>query len=124
MWTVLRSDLSADASLGEGKRIGPPVSPSVIRASTASFSSHDTDRLPSDDVKDPHSGQVFTYFVMVGEDGSVELSCPLIANKRYAEFVERIFIDRPDDEWDAGMDPETGPVEDFDVPVVLKDRAA
>ena len=84
----------------------------------------DADRLPSDDVKDPHSGQVVTYFVMVGEDGSVELSCPVIANKRYSDFGERIFIDRPDDDWDARMDLDTGPIEDFDVPVVLKDRAA
>lgn len=84
----------------------------------------DTDRLPSDDVEDPHSGQVVTYFVMVGEDGSVELSCPVIANKRYSDFGERIFIDRPDDDEDVRMDPDTGPVEDFDVPVVFKDRAA
>lgn len=84
----------------------------------------DVDRLPSDEVKDPHSGQVITYFVMVGEDGSVELSCPVIANKRYSEFGERIFIDRPDDDWDARMDRETGPIEDFDVPVIFKDRAA
>lgn len=84
----------------------------------------DADRLPSEDTEDPPSDHVVTYFVMVGEDGSVELSCPVIANKRYANFVERIFIDRPDDDWDAGMDPETGPVEDFDVPVIFKDRAA
>ena len=61
---------------------------------------------------------------MVGEDGSVELSCPVIANKRYSEFLERIFIDRPEDDWDSRMEPETGPIHDFDVPVVLKDRAA
>lgn len=84
----------------------------------------DADRLPNDEATDPHSDQVVTYFVMVGEDGSVELSCPVIANKRYADFVERIFIDRPDDDWEARMDPDTGPVEDFDVPVILKDRAA
>ncbi|AZO18510.1 hypothetical protein EJ069_30020 [Mesorhizobium sp. M2A.F.Ca.ET.043.05.1.1] len=84
----------------------------------------DTDRLPGDDVKDPHSDQIVTYFVMVGEDGSVELSCPVIANKKYAEFVERIFIDRPDDGLDVRMDPETGPIDDFDVPVILKERAA
>ena len=84
----------------------------------------DSDRLPSDDTTDPHSDQVVTYFVMVGEDGSVELSCPVIANKRYADFVERIFIDRPDDDWEVRMDPETGPVEEFDVPVHFKERVA
>lgn len=84
----------------------------------------DADRLPKDDVKDPHIGQVTTYFVMVGEDGSVELSCPVIANKKYGGFVERILINRPDDAWDTRMDPETGPVEDFDVPVVFKEDGA
>lgn len=84
----------------------------------------DVDRLPSDDAKDPHSDQVVTYFVMVGEDGSVELSCPVIANKRYSEFRERIFVDRPNDDWKARIDPENDPIEDFDVTVVFKDRAA
>lgn len=82
----------------------------------------DVDRLPSDDTKDPHSDQVITYFVMVGEDGSVELSCPVIANKRYSDFVERIFIDQPNDDWSARLDPENDPVEDFDISVTFKDR--
>ena len=84
----------------------------------------DADRLPSDDVKDPHSDQIVTYFVMVGEDGSVELSCPVIANKRYSEFRERIFISGPNDDWKVRIDPENDPIDDFDVPVVFKDRAA
>jgi hypothetical protein len=84
----------------------------------------DADRLPSDDAKDPHHGQIATYFVMVGEDGSVELSCPVIANKRFSDFRERIFIDQPDDDWSARMDLDNGPVDDFDVPVIFKDRAA
>lgn len=84
----------------------------------------DADRLPSDGAKDPHGDHIITYFVMVGEDGSVELSCPVIANKKYADFMERIFLDRPDNDWDARVDPETGPLEDFDVSVVFKDRIA
>lgn len=84
----------------------------------------DADRLPSEEVRDPHGDQIVTYFVMVGEDGSVELSCPVIANKKYADFMERIFLDRPDDDWGARIEPETEPVEDFDVPVVFKDHSS
>jgi hypothetical protein len=83
----------------------------------------DADRLPRDDVKDPHGDQVITYFVMVGEDGSVELSSPIIAAKKYGDFVERIFIDRPDDDWEARMQHEIDPADDFDVPVIFKDQA-
>ncbi|WVT72998.1 hypothetical protein QM996_16090 [Sinorhizobium chiapasense] len=84
---------------------------------------NDADRLPDQDAKDPLGDQVTTYFVMVGEDGSVELSCPVIGNKRYAGFVERIFVDRPDENWEASIDPDTGPIDDFDVPVIFKDKA-
>lgn len=83
----------------------------------------DKDRLPRDDVKDPHSEQVTTYFVMVGEDGSVELSSPIIQNQRFADFSERIFIDRPEENWDTQLEPDSAPAEDFDVPVTFKDRA-
>lgn len=83
----------------------------------------DTDRLPPADVNDPLGDQVRTYFVMVGEDGSVEVSCPVIGNKRYAGFVERIFVDRPDGEWELAIDLDTGPMDDFDVPVIFKDKA-
>lgn len=84
----------------------------------------DADRLPRDGVRDPNAGSVFTYFVMVGEDGSVELSCPIIANKSYSDFVERIFIDRPADDWADRIEPEPAPVDDFDVPVTFKDQAS
>jgi len=83
----------------------------------------DADRLPDVDVRDPLGDQVRTYFVMVGEDGSVELSCPVIGNKRYAGFIERIFVDRSDSEWELSVDPNTGPIDDFDVPVTFKDKA-
>lgn len=83
----------------------------------------DIERLPNDDVKDPHWEQVKTYFVMVGEDGSAELSCPIIANKKYAEFVERIFISRPEHDWDTRIVPEVVPADDFDVSVSFKDIA-
>ncbi|MGK7652395.1 hypothetical protein ACSQ76_08270 [Roseovarius sp. B08] len=82
----------------------------------------DHDRVPRDDVKDPHGDQVATYFVMVGEDGSVELSSPIIENQRYADFRERIFVDRPDEDWEARIDPEADPLDDFEVPVSIKDN--
>jgi hypothetical protein len=62
-----------------------------------------------------------TYYLMVGEDGSVELSHPVISNGSYAHFHERIFISAPDNDWADEINPETGPVDDFDVPVRFKD---
>lgn len=62
-----------------------------------------------------------TYYVMVGEDGSVELSNPVIKNGLYKHFNERIFINRPSEDWEAEIDPETGPIEDFEISVSLKD---
>ncbi len=62
-----------------------------------------------------------TYYVMVGEDGSVELSHPVIKNGSYKHFHERIFINRPIEDWEEEIDPETGPIEDFDVAVSFKD---
>lgn len=81
----------------------------------------DADRLPSENINDPLADQVTTYFVMVGEDGSVELSCPIIKNHRYADFVERIFIDTPDVDWEEKIEGEDGPVDDFDIDVSFKD---
>lgn len=81
----------------------------------------DVDRLPSENIKDPLADQVTTYFAMVGEDGSVELSCPTLKNHRYADFVERIFIDTPEQDWEDQIDGEDGPLDDFNVDVSFKD---
>ncbi len=62
-----------------------------------------------------------TYYLMVGEDGSVELSHPVISNGSYAHFHERILISSPDIDWVDEIDPETDPVEEFDVKVRFKD---
>lgn len=62
-----------------------------------------------------------TYYVMVGEDGSVELSHPVIKDGSYKHFNERILIDRPIDGWEDEISPETDPIEDFDVAVSFKD---
>jgi hypothetical protein len=61
-----------------------------------------------------------TYYVMVGEDGSVELSHPVISNGTFVHFNERIFIRPSDGDWSDFIDIDTGPIDDFDVPVRLK----
>ena len=63
-----------------------------------------------------------TYYVMVGDDESVELSHPIIKNGSYTQFVERIFIGRPTEDWEEEIDPETGPIDNFDVAVSFKDE--
>jgi len=65
---------------------------------------------------------ITTYYVMVGEDGSVELSHPVILDGTYRHFHERIFVFRPNGTWENEVDSETGPVEDFDVEVSFKDQ--
>ena len=67
-----------------------------------------------------HDG-VRTYYVMVGLDGSVELSCPVIEKGKYVAWPERIYIYSPDGEWEAKPDAENGPIEDFDIVVSFKD---
>ncbi|MAY89424.1 MAG: hypothetical protein CML02_22230 [Pseudooceanicola sp.] len=62
-----------------------------------------------------------TYYVMVGEDGSIELSRAIIKNGKYERFVERIFVRSPSEDWEGAIEPETGPVEDFDIQVSFKD---
>lgn len=69
------------------------------------------------------SDGVPTYYVMVGEDGSVELSHPVISNCSYKHFHERIFIHAPNDDWEQAIDPDTGPIDDFDIAVNFKDVA-
>jgi hypothetical protein len=67
------------------------------------------------------SDGVPTYYVMVGEDGSVELSHPLISGGTYKGFIERIFVQVNDADWKDEIDPETGPIDNFDVVVQFKD---
>lgn len=67
-----------------------------------------------------HDG-VRTYYVMVGLDGSVELSCPVIEKGKYVDWIERIFIYSPDGDWEAEPNSDTGPIEDFEVSVSFKD---
>lgn len=64
-----------------------------------------------------------TYYVMVGEDGSVELSHPVIQNGSFKHFHERIFIYSPSGDFEDVVDPENDPIYDFDVPVIFKDVA-
>lgn len=67
-----------------------------------------------------HDG-VRTYYVMVGIDGSVELSCPVIEKGKYVAWPERIYISSPEGEWEAVPDTDNGPIEDFDINVSFKD---
>ena len=61
-----------------------------------------------------------TYYVMVAEDGSVELSHPIIMNGTYCQFNERIFCNRSEDLYED-RDPNTGPIDDFDISITFKD---
>ena len=67
-----------------------------------------------------HDG-VRTYYVMVGQDGSVELSCPVIEKGKYVEWAERIYIFSPDGDWEAQPETDTGPIKDFEINVSFKD---
>ncbi|WP_339863278.1 hypothetical protein [Thalassospira alkalitolerans] len=37
-------------------------------------------------------GDPLFYYLMVDEDGRVELTCPIVKEKRFADYVERIFL--------------------------------
>lgn len=65
---------------------------------------------------------ITTYYVMVGEDASVELSHPVIFDGTYRHFHERICIFRPSGTWESEIDPDTGPLEDFEVDVSFKEQ--
>ncbi len=64
-----------------------------------------------------------TYYVMVAEDGGIEFSCPIIENKTFPDFHERLFVHDLNEPWEDAIDTENGPVDDFDVLVTLKDKA-
>ncbi|MFK5977766.1 MAG: hypothetical protein QM488_02635 [Rhizobiaceae bacterium] len=64
-----------------------------------------------------------TYYVMVAEDGSIELSRPIIQNKTFYDFHERIFVNNLSDPWEDAIDTDNSPVDDFDIEVSLKDEA-
>ena len=74
----------------------------------------------------PVSGEktdgVLTYYVMVGADGSVELSCPIIEKGKYASWHERIFVYSPDGDWDTLPSTDSGPIEEFDISVSFKEQ--
>lgn len=64
---------------------------------------------------------ILTYYVMVGLDGSIELSCPVIEKGKYVEWIERIFIHSPEADWEAEPVADDGPLDDFDVSVSFKE---
>lgn len=67
------------------------------------------------------SDGILTYYVMVGHDGSIELSCPVIEKGKYVAWVERIFVHSPENDWDTLPQADDGPVDDFDVSVSFKE---
>ena len=62
-----------------------------------------------------------TYYVMVGQDGSIELSCPVISKGKYIDWLERIFIHSPEPDWEAEPETDSSPIEDFEISVSFKD---
>jgi hypothetical protein len=64
---------------------------------------------------------VTTYYVMVGEDGSVELSSPVIRDGLYRHFNERIFIHKPASDWEENISTSSEAEEHFDIEVTFKD---
>lgn len=63
-----------------------------------------------------------TYYVMVAEDGGIEFSCPIIKNKTFHAFHERIFVRDLNEPWEEKIDTDNGPIDDFDVAVSLIDE--
>lgn len=65
-----------------------------------------------------------TYYVMVGEDGSVELSQPIIKNGIFADWVERIFIrDSMDNSIEANFsETESDPEDEFEIQITFKEN--
>lgn len=64
-----------------------------------------------------------TYYIMVAEDGGIELSRPIIENKTFGRFHERIFVKDLGEPWEDTIDTDNGPVNDFNIEVSLKDEA-
>lgn len=62
-----------------------------------------------------------TYYVMVGEDGSAEFSCPVVEHGMFVAFPERIFVRRTKEDWVDEIDSES-PIDDFEVSVSFKNE--
>lgn len=75
----------------------------------------DADRLKEYEGFDPSKDHLTTYFVMVGEDGNVELSSPVIEGQRFSKFRERIFVDRLEVDVDGVSEYEAAGDFEFDV---------
>lgn len=62
-----------------------------------------------------------TYYIMVAEDGGIEFSCPIIGNKTFVDFHERIFIHDPTAPWENEIDSDNNPVDEFEINVEFKE---
>lgn len=70
-------------------------------------------------VRAPQTG-VTVHFIMVDERGAVELSRPVVEDKKFTGFIERIFVsDGADTSHEMALPkgPLEQPADDFDVPV-------
>lgn len=63
-----------------------------------------------------------TYYIMVAEDGGIELSCPIIENKTFSNFLERIFVLDTNEKWEEDIDRNDGPIVDFDIDITFKEK--
>ncbi len=62
------------------------------------------------------------YYLMVDKSGACELSRPIIENKTFKDFIERIFLDDGSggDKEEFSISDDGGTLTDFDVPVSKK----
>lgn len=70
-------------------------------------------------VRVPQSGMA-VHFIMVAEDGAVELSRPVVEDKKFTGFVNRVFVSDGSDIEDQLVRPSgplDNPIDDFDVPI-------
>jgi hypothetical protein len=68
------------------------------------------------------TGRHATYYLMVAEDGAVELSRPVIANETFAAYIERLYLSFGGDDGETVTLPldEDDAVADFDPQVARK----
>ena len=60
------------------------------------------------------------YYLMVDQNGTAELSRPVVSGGTFLAAVERIYLSRGDDDDPAVLGDDTGPVDNFDPQVVRK----
>ena len=72
-------------------------------------------------VQQPHKGEA-TYYLMMDSNGALELSRPVISNKTFSAFIERIFLSDGSDCLEGGIDLAGNDIVDGFDPQVLRKR--